>query len=208
VDSPNLAEAREGIRRIIRDGKRASDVVMRMRALFKKAPAAKEPVDINEIIQEVLTLTQTELKREGVSLRTQFADNLPIVIGDKIQLQQVILNLVINGIEAMSGEGPRELCVVSRKLTQVPHGSDQKTIEEKASRKRESSFLLVEVRDSGPGLNATEMEHVFETFYTTKPQGMGIGLAISRSIIEAHQGRLWATANAPRGAIFQFTLPV
>jgi PAS domain S-box-containing protein len=108
VDSPNLAEAREGIRRIIRDGQRASDVVMRMRALFKKAPAAKEPVDINEIIQEVLALTQTELQREGVSLRTQFADNLPIVIGDKIQLQQVILNLVINAIEAMRrvDEGP------------------------------------------------------------------------------------------------------
>jgi C4-dicarboxylate-specific signal transduction histidine kinase len=210
VDSPNLAEAREGIRRIIRDGQRASDVVMRMRALFKKAPAAKEPVDINEIIQEVLALTQTELQREGVSLRTQFADSLLIVIGDKIQLQQVILNLVINGIEAMSrvDEGPRELCVVSRKLTQVPHGRDQKAIEENASRKPELPLLLVEVRDSGPGLNTTEMQHVFETFYTTKPQGMGMGLAISRSIIEAHQGRLWATANVPRGAIFQFTLPV
>jgi len=149
VDSPNLAEAREGILRIIRDGKRASDVVMRMRALFKKAPAAKEPVDINETIQEVLTLTETELEREGVSLRTQFADNLPIVIGDKIQLQQVILNLVINGIEAMSmlDGGPRELCVVSRKLTQIPYGPDQKAIEENASRKLESSLLLV--RDRG-----------------------------------------------------------
>jgi signal transduction histidine kinase len=176
----------------------------------KKVPAAKEPVDINEIIQEVLALTQTELQREGVSLRTQFADNLPIVIGDKIQLQQVILNLVINAIEAMRrvDEGPRELCVVSRKPTQVPDGSDQKTNEENASRKPESSFLLFEVRDLGPGLNATEMEHVFETFYSTKPQGMGMGLAISRSIIEAHQGRLWATANVPRGAVFQFTLPV
>jgi len=210
ADSPNLAETREGIRRIIRDGKRASDVVMRTRALFRKAPAAKEPVDINEIIQEVLTLTQTELQREGVSLRTQFADNLLIVTGDKIQLQQVILNLVINGIEAISrvDEGPRELCVVSTKLTQAPHRPDQKAIEENASRKPEFSLLLVEVRDSGPGLNTTEMQHVFETFYTTKPQGMGMGLAISRSIIEAHQGRLWATANVPRGAIFQFTLPV
>ena len=111
ADSPNLAETREGIRRIIRDGKRASDVVMRMRALFKKAPAAKEPVDINEIIQEVLPLTQTELQTEGVSLRTQFADSLPIVISDKIQLQQVILNLVINGIEAMStADGAPENC--------------------------------------------------------------------------------------------------
>jgi PAS domain S-box-containing protein len=208
VDSPNLAEARDGIHRIIRDGERASAVVMRMRALFKKAPAAKGPVDINEIIQEVLTLAQTELQREGVSLRTQFADNLPIVIGDKIQLQQVILNLVINGIEAMSrvDEGSRELCVVSRNPTQG--GPDQKTIEENASRNPESSLLLVEVRDSGPGLNATEMEHVFQTFYTTKPQGMGMGLAISRSIIEAHHGRLWATANTPRGAVFRFALPI
>jgi signal transduction histidine kinase len=148
------------------------------------------------------------LQREGVSLRTQFADNLPIVIGDKIQLQQVILNLVINGIEAMSrvDEGSRELCVVSRNPTQG--GPDQKTIEENASRNPESSLLLVEVRDSGPGLNATEMEHVFQTFYTTKPQGMGMGLAISRSIIEAHHGRLWATANTPRGAVFRFALPI
>jgi signal transduction histidine kinase len=132
------------------------------------------------------------------------------VIGDKIQLQQVILNLVINGIEAMSrvDEGPRELCVVSRNLTQVRHGPDQKAIEENASRKPESSLLLVEVRDSGPGLKATEMEHVFETFYTTKPQGMGMGLAISRSIVEAHQGRLWATANTPRGAVFGFALAI
>jgi PAS domain S-box-containing protein len=209
-DSPNLTEAREAISRIIRDGKRASEVITGIKAFFKKAPAAKERVDINEIIEEVLTLTQTELQRQCVALRTQFADNLPIVIGDKIQLQQVILNLVINGIEAMSGvdEGPRELCVVSRKLTQMREGADQKMIEENNLTKPESSFLIVEVRDSGPGLNATEMEHVFESFYTTKSQGIGMGLAISRSIIEAHYGRLWATANAPRGAIFQFTLPV
>ena len=110
-DSPNLAEAREAIRRIVRDGNRANDVISRMRALFKKAPAAKEPVDINEVVQEVLVLAQTELQKNRISLRTQFANDLPILRGDKIQLQQVILNLVINGIEAMSGvyEGEREL---------------------------------------------------------------------------------------------------
>ena len=120
-DSPNLAEAREAIRRIIRDGNRAGDVISRMRALFKKASAAKEPVDINEVIQEVLILTRTELQKNRVSLRTQFANDLPIVIGDKIQLQQVILNLVLNGIEAMNGvaEGQRELCVSSRKVTEI-----------------------------------------------------------------------------------------
>ena len=117
-DSPNLAEAREAIHRIVRDGNRTSGVIAHMRALFKKAPAAKEPVDINEIIQEVLGITQTELQRNRVSLRTQFANDLPMVTGDKIQLQQVILNLVVNAIEAMSGvtEGSRELCVSSQKV--------------------------------------------------------------------------------------------
>ena len=205
---PNLAEARDAIRRIIRDGNRAGDVISRMRALFKKAPAAKEPVDINEVVQDVLILTQTELQKNHVSLRTQFANDLPIVIGDKIQLQQVILNLVLNGIEAMSGvaEDPRELCVSSQKVTEIPGEAGKETIEGNGDPK--SDFILIAVRDSGPGLDATELQRVFETFYTTKSQGMGMGLAISRSIIEAHHGRLWVTANAPRGAVFQFTLPI
>ena len=209
-DSPNLTEARDAIRRIIRDGNRAGDVISRMRALFKKASAAKEPVDINEVIQEVLILTQTELQKNRVSLRTQFANDLPIVIGDKIQLQQVILNLVLNGIEAMSGvaEGPRELCVSSQKVTKVPSEAGKETIEGNTLSDPESGSVLIAVRDSGPGLDATELQRVFEPFYTTKSQGMGMGLAISRSIVEAHHGRLWATANAPRGAVFQFTLPI
>jgi signal transduction histidine kinase len=208
-DSPNLAEAREAIRRIVRDGNRASDVISRMRALFKKAPAAKEPVDINEVVQEVLVLAQTELQKNRISLRTQFANDLPILRGDKIQLQQVILNLVINGIEAMSGvyEGERELYVSSQKVSETLGEADGETIGSNALADSESAYALIAVRDSGPGLSAAALQRVFDTFYTTKSQGMGMGLAISRSIIEAHDGRLWVVANSPRGAVFQFTLP-
>ena len=208
-NSPNLAEAQQAIDRIIRDGNRAGDVISRMRALFKKAPAAKEPVDINLVIQEVLTLTQPELQKNRVSLRTQFAVDLPTAPGDKIQLQQVILNLVVNAIEAMSGvtENQRELHVSSQKITESHSESGQETIEAKVPSEPGSTSLLIAVRDSGPGLDPTELKHVFETFYTTKSHGMGMGLAISRSIIEAHNGRLWVTANPPRGAVFQFTLP-
>jgi PAS domain S-box-containing protein len=208
-NSPNLAEAQQAIDRIIRDGNRAGDVISRMRALFKKAPAAKEPVDINLVIQEVLTLTQPELQKNRVSLRTQFAVDLPTALGDKIQLQQVILNLVVNAIEAMSGvtENQRELHVSSQKITESHSESGQETIEAKVASEPGSTSLLISVRDAGPGLDPTELKHVFETFYTTKSHGMGMGLAISRSIIEAHNGRLWVTANPPRGAVFQFTLP-
>jgi signal transduction histidine kinase len=180
-----------------------------MRALFKKAPAAKEPLDINEVMQEVLALAQTELQRNRVSLRTQFANDLPIVIGDKIQLQQVILNLVVNAIEAMSGvvEGPRELCVSSQEVTEIPGEAGKDSVKSNALTEPESAFVLIAVRDSGPGLDSTELKRVFDTFYTTKSQGMGLGLAISRSIIEAHRGRLWVTTNGPKGAVFQFTLP-
>jgi PAS domain S-box-containing protein len=209
-DSPNLAEACDAIRRIIRDGNRAGDVIARVRALLKKASAAKEPVDINEVIQEVLVLTRAELQKNRVSLRTQFANDLPIVIGDKIQLQQVILNLVLNGIEAMNGiaEGQRELCVSSRKVTEILREAGKETIEGNSLTDPESTSVLIAVQDSGPGLGETEMQRAFEPFYTTKPQGMGMGLAISRSIIEAHGGRLWGTADSPRGAVFQFTLPI
>ncbi len=209
-DSLNLDEAREAVRRAIRDGNRARDVIARMRALFKKAPTAKESVDINEIIQEVLAITQAELQRNRVSLRTEFAKGVPTVTGDKIQLQQVILNLVVNAIEAMSGasKDSRELCVSSQKVTEGPGEDGIAPAEGNASGQSETNSVLVAVRDSGPGLDSTQLQHVFETYYTTKPQGMGMGLAISRSIIEAHRGRLWATATAPRGAVFQFTLPL
>jgi PAS domain S-box-containing protein len=209
-DSPNLDEARDATRRIIRDGSRAGDVISHMRALFKKTPAAKESVGLNEVIEEVLILTRTELQKNRVSLRTQFANHLPMVTGDKVQLQQVILNLVLNGIEAMNGiaEGQRELSISSRKVTEILGTASKGTNEGVFLTDGESSSVLIAVQDSGPGLDATELQRVFEPFYTTKPQGMGMGLAISRSIIEAHNGRLWATVDAPRGAVFEFTLPI
>jgi PAS domain S-box-containing protein len=209
-DLPNLTEARDAIRRIVRDANRASDVIARLRALFKKAPAAQEPVAINAIIQEVLALTQPELRRNRVSLQTQFAGDLPTIIGDKIQLQQVVLNLVMNAIEAMSGlmDGERELYVSSQKTTENRAEPGKETIEADTGNGRRLSYLSIVVRDSGPGLDPAQLARVFETFYTTKSLGMGMGLAISRSIVEAHGGRLWAKANTPRGALFEFRLPV
>jgi len=209
-DSPDITEACEAIRRIMRDGSRASDVISGIRALFKKASAAREPIDINQIIQEVLILTQPELQKNRISLRTQFANDLPVVLGDKIQLQQVVLNLVLNGIEAMSGvaDEPRELSVSSQKATEILHEAGKEIVPDSALTEPESASLLIAVRDSGPGLDAEELQQVFEPFYTTKSQGLGMGLAISRSIVEAHQGHLWVTANAPRGAVFQFTFSI
>lgn len=209
-DSPNLAEAREAIRHIIRDSNRAGDVISRMRALFKKAPETKERLDINEVIEEVLILTQGEAQRNRVSLRTDFGSDLPATLGDRILLQQVILNLLINAIEAMSGvgEGPRDVSISSQKVTQRPSESEVNSLEDKASAQAECTHVLVAVRDSGPGLDPKDLDHLFDAFYTTKPHGLGMGLAISRSIVEAHGGRLWATANLPRGAAFQFILPI
>jgi signal transduction histidine kinase len=138
--------------------------------------------------ERVIELTRSEAVKNGVSVRPDLADGLPLVQGDRVQLQQVILNLIINAFEAMSaGEGTRELLI--------------------STRKAENEDVLVAVRDSGPGLASATLERVFESFYTTKPSGLGLGLPISRSIIEAHGGRLWASANAPRGALFQFTVP-
>jgi PAS domain S-box-containing protein len=206
-DPPNLAEVRDAIQRIIRDGNRASDVIARMRALFKKAPAAQERVVVNAMIKEVLALAQPELRTNRVSLQTQLSDELLAVIGDKIQLQQVILNLVVNAIEAMNGvaEGQRVLRVSSQTITESEPGKE--AIAADAVNGRGSSSVLVAVQDSGPGLDPAQLPHIFETFYTTKSLGMGMGLAISRSIIEAHYGRLWVSSNGPRGAVFQFTLP-
>jgi signal transduction histidine kinase len=185
----NLEEARQALGCIIDDGNRARQVVDRIRAFAKRAPPRKDRLDINEIILEVIALTRSEVQRNRVALQTRLLGDLPAVSGDRIQLQQVILNLLINAIEAMRevSEGPREVLL----------GSD----------KNDSDDVLVAVRDSGPGLDAERLDHLFDAFYSTKPEGLGMGLAISRSIIEAHGGRLWATPNLPRGAVFQFTLP-
>jgi C4-dicarboxylate-specific signal transduction histidine kinase len=187
--SPDLDEARAAVQRIIRDGSRASEVIGRIRALAKKSPARQDWLNINDIVLEVIALARSEMHMNRISLQTHLSDSLPLVLADRIQLQQVVLNLVINGIEAMNGstEERRELRV--------------------STERDGSKGVLIAVRDSGMGLNPESLEHVFDPFYTTKPDGMGMGLAISRSIIEAHGGRLWAMLNKPCGAVFQFTLP-
>jgi C4-dicarboxylate-specific signal transduction histidine kinase len=187
--TPNLAEARQAVERIIKDSYRASEVISRIRTLVKKAPPRNDLVDLNEVIIEVFALAQSEARRNRVSLQRQLKNDLPLVRGDRVQLQQVILNLIVNGLEAIakSSDGARELIV--------------------SSDGDEEDRVIVAVSDSGEGLDAANSEHVFDAFFTTKPDGMGMGLAISRTIIEAHGGRLWATSNSPRGAVFQFTLP-
>ena len=188
-DAPNLDEAREAVRDIVRDGKRAGEIVARIRALTKRATTTRAELDLNETIREVLALVGDEAKRKSVIIRTQFSYDLPPVAGDRVQLQQVVLNLVMNAIEAMSniGERARELVIVTQNT-----GGDQ---------------VQVTVQDSGVGLDPNTMGKVFDSFYTTKPGGMGMGLSISRSILQAHGGRLWATAKDGPGAMFHFTLP-
>jgi PAS domain S-box-containing protein len=188
--TPNLDEAREAVGRIIRDGKRASDVIGRIRALVKKSGTEQVRLDINEVIQEVVGLIQTEIPKNGVVLRMELAPDLPRVLGDRVQLQQVILNLVMNGIEAMSAVTDRSRDLLLR------------------SRQYESDKVLIAVQDSGIGLQLESLDHLFEAFFTTKPKGMGMGLAISRSIMEAHGGRLWAVPNDGPGVTFEFALPV
>jgi PAS domain S-box-containing protein len=187
---PNLEEARQSVALIIADGHRAGEIISRIRALAKKAPPQKDWVNINETILEVIALARSEVQGNRVSLQTQLSDDVPLIVGDRIQLQQVILNLITNAIEAMSGVDERS------RVVQV------------GSSKDESQGVRVAVRDSGPGLDPKSLDHLFTAFYTTKPQGMGMGLAISRSIIEAHGGRLWAVPNDGPGATFQFTLDV
>jgi PAS domain S-box-containing protein len=186
---PDLEEARRAFDRIVANAMRVSEVLNWIRSLVKNAPPRMEPLQINEAIAEVIDLTRCEAEKYGVCVRTRLAEDLPLVEADRIQLQQVTLNLMINAIEAMSavGEGARELIISS--------GND------------DSGDVLISVRDSGPGFAAENIERLFEPFYTTKTDGTGMGLWICRSIVQAHGGRLWATAIAPRGAVFRFTVP-
>jgi PAS domain S-box-containing protein len=186
---PDLDEAKQALGRIVENGNRAADVIGGIRALIRKAPRRKDRVAINDAILEVVALTHGETLKNGVSVRTELAQGLPLIKGDRVGLQQVMLNLIINAVEAMCGipDGERNLRISSESA-----GSDG---------------VLVAVRDSGPGLTPAARERLFDAFYTTKPSGLGLGLSICHSIIEAHGGRLWASANAPRGAVFQFTLP-
>ena len=189
LDAQKPEEARRSVSRVIAEGHRASEIIGRIRALAKKTPPRKDWLNLNETIHEVIALAHSEVQRNGVTLETKLEDDVPVILADRIQLQQVMLNLMMNAVEAMSaGHGPRELLV--------------------RSSKDGSQGILVSVEDSGPGLDPKSLDRLFDAFYTTKPHGLGMGLAISRSIIEGHGGRLWATANTPHGAIFQFTLPI
>jgi signal transduction histidine kinase len=190
ADPPNIDGACETARRTIRDANRASDVITRLRALFGKKDAAPASVSLNEAAREVIALFLRELQRGQVILRTEFADNLPPVIGDRVQLQQVILNLVRNASDAMStiNDCPRELTVRSERA--------------------EDDCVRLTVKDTGVGFGQEIADRLFQAFYTTKNDGMGIGLSLSRSIIEAHRGRLWATMNDGPGATFSFSIPL
>jgi len=189
AEPPDLNQAREALEDIIKDGRRASDVIQRIRALVRKAPAQADELDINEVIVETVALARSEILRSGVVLETQLGRDLPSVRGDRVQLQQVIMNLVMNAVEAMSsiGEGTRELQI--------------------ATDKDRGDYVSITVSDSGPILQRESLDRFFEAFYSTKPTGMGIGLSICRSIIEAHEGRIWASANVPGGATLHVTLP-
>ena len=187
---PNLEEARQALGATVKEGNRTTDVIDGIRALIKKAPPRNDALEINGAILEVIALTRGEILKNGVSVQTQLAEGLPLIRGDRVQLQQVILNLIINAVEAMSAvsEGARELLIST--------GKDA------------SGGVLVTVRDSGPGLNPESFAHLFDAFYTTKPGGMGMGLSICRSIVEAHGGRIWASLAADQGTAVQCILPV
>jgi C4-dicarboxylate-specific signal transduction histidine kinase len=189
-ETPDLDAARRSVEWVINDGNRAGEVVRRVRALANKSDVEIVPLDVNDVVREVITLMQRELFSHEVSLQTELAFALPMILGDRIQVQQVIINLVMNGIEAMQPvtDRPRELVI--------------------RSRQDETRHVLVSVTDCGLGIATENTDRLFSPFFTTKASGMGMGLSICRSIIEAHGGRLWATANIPHGATFQFTLPV
>src|SRR6267378_1158727 len=187
-DTPNIEEARAAAMRISKDAKRAGEIISRIGLFFKKGMSERELVDVNEVIREMIVILRSEAMRYSISLRTELAGDLPQVMGDHVQLQQVLMNLMINGIEAMKDvDGTRELAIRSQ-LT-------------------ENEEVVVSVADSGVGLPPKQTEQIFNAFFTTKPHGTGMGLRISRSIIESHGGRLWAAENSLRGASFYLTLP-
>jgi signal transduction histidine kinase len=189
LEPPNLHEARGAISRVIRDGSRAGDVIARIRTLFKKTAKVKEALSINDTIREVVALTRNEMQKNSIALRLQLASDIPPVLGDRVQVQQVMMNLILNAIEAMNSVDDR-----SRKLFIKTCGGNG------------DGRVRIEVQDTGVGLDPEAAEKIFDSFHTTKPDGMGMGLSISRSIVESHDGRLWATANEGPGATFQFTL--
>jgi PAS domain S-box-containing protein len=187
-DHPDVEEARAAARRIVKDGTRAAEIISRIRLLFKKGTPQRELVDVNEVIREMIVLVRSEAMRYNIFVGAELATNLPQIMGDRVQLQQVLMNLMVNGIDAMKdADSTRELIIKSQRA--------------------ETEHLLISVSDTGVGLPPQQAEQIFNAFFTTKPHGTGMGLRISRSIIESHGGRLWAVDNSPRGASFCFTLP-
>jgi C4-dicarboxylate-specific signal transduction histidine kinase len=187
-EHPDVEEACEAASRVVKDATRAAEIISRIHMLFKKGAPEKELVDVNEVIQEMLVLLRSEAMRYSISIRTKLAQDLPPIMGDRVQLQQVLLNLMTNGIDAMKEVGgTRELMITSQ-----PAGHEH---------------LMVSVSDTGVGLPVQQTDQIFDPFFTTKPDGTGMGLRISRSIVESHGGRLWATDKSPRGANFCFTIP-
>jgi PAS domain S-box-containing protein len=188
-ERPNLEEARSSVKLMIDSGNRAGEVISRLRAMVKKSPTRRDLLNINDAIKDVIVLTGAEAQRNRVSLRTELSNDLPLVLADRIQLQQVILNLIMNAIEAMAG-----IDQTQRKVLVTSRGDGPEAV-------------LVEVRDWGTGLEGVALDRLFDAFYTTKRDGMGIGLAVSRTIAESHGGKLRAMPNVPQGALFQFRLP-
>jgi C4-dicarboxylate-specific signal transduction histidine kinase len=188
--TPNLEAAGRSIERMISDSNRAGQVIGRIRAMVKKSAPQRDSLNINDTIVEVITLIRTEINRNNISPLTELSNDLPFIWGDRVQLQQVVINLIMNAIEAMIGNGQTQRVLLI------------------SSAKDGSKGVLVTVRDTGPGLDETALDRLFDAFYTTKADGMGMGLAVSRTIIQARGGQLWATPNTPRGATFQFRLPI
>ncbi len=187
-EQPDVEEARAAAMRIVKDGTRAAEIIKRTRLLFKKGTPQREPVDVNEVVREMIVLLRGEITRYNITVRMDLASDLPRIMGDRVQLQQVLMNLIVNGIDAMKDvDGARELAVKSQRT--------------------EKEEVLVSVGDTGVGLPPQQADQVFNAFFTTKPHGTGMGLRISRSIVESHGGRLWAADNSPRGASFHFALP-
>jgi C4-dicarboxylate-specific signal transduction histidine kinase len=187
-DTPNLEKARESATRIVEDGTRAADIISRIRLLCRKSTPQRELVDVNEVIQGLIVLLRSQITRYLISVRMELAADIPQVRGDRVQLQQVMMNLMMNSIDAMKdADGTRELAITSRRT--------------------ENEKLMVCVSDSGVGLPSQQADQIFHAFFTTKPHGIGMGLAICRSIVESHSGRLWAADNSPRGASFHVILP-
>jgi C4-dicarboxylate-specific signal transduction histidine kinase len=187
-DTPNLEEARASAMEIVKEGTRAAEIITRIRQLFKKGTSQRESLDVNEVIREMIGLLRSEVARYSISIRTELAADLPRVMGDRVQLQQVMMNLISNSIDAMKNvDGRRELAIKSRRA--------------------ENEQLMVSVSDTGEGLPPQQATQIFDAFFTTKVHGTGLGLSVSRSIVASHNGRLWAADNSPRGASFHLILP-